>query len=660
MAFNIQVPSFKGEEVRDFLYTKYNEYLRSDEESVCIDLSQIPILMSNSLGALAKLIQKANKKGGKAYIYAPDDTTMETLTMIQFNLIAQIFRDKEDFQNACLGKTMIKEEQDTSIRDFSSDDIKKNIDKTNNKENTLLKFIRNPLIVGASLLIIYLSIAAVFIIQTESNQIAVLGTLFIGLIAWFYGKKSGNIFAFSMFVLNCFMFNLIFSNQSQNMLSETILGGLVMFATAIIVGFVHDLVNRLRFEINYRKKIEAELTEYKNHLEDLVKKRTEELEKAHLQLRQSEKMEALGQLVGGIAHDFNNMLGGIVGYADLIKRKFLNDPLKVEKYSGLIITTSNQTSDLIKKLLIFSRTGKFELREVDIHEIISNTVKLLSHSIPKTIKIELDLNAPSSVVMGDSSQLSNIFLNLGINARDAMPNGGSLKFSTELFTVNKSFLRTHPNKFRIGDYLLISVADTGTGIEEKIQKKIFDPFFTTKEVGKGTGLGLASTYGAIKEHKGVIDVYSVVDEGTTFRIYLPFAHETAAEEPETQIIHATGSIVLIDDDDTMRIVASEMLEDIGFSVKTFKNSKEGLEYYARNQDLVDMVMVDLIMPDPNGTSCFTKIREINSQSKIIITSGQFVQEKMRDILDTGNIKFIQKPFDTRKLSKTIQEFELNN
>ncbi len=256
-----------------------------------------------------------------------------------------------------------------------------------------------------------------------------------------------------------------------------------------------------------------------------LKKTKEELEIKEEQLQQAQKMESLGQLAGGIAHDFNNMLGAILNAAELLKISSENLDSESKNLIDIIMRSTMQASELTSKLLSFGRKGKPILARIDIHNIISDTLTILERSIDKHIKITKKLNAQQSLIMGDSSHLQNAILNICLNAAQAMDNDGEITIVTEKVFLDTAFCNSALFQCKPGDYVKISISDTGTGIPEKYRNKIFEPFFTTKEKGKGTGLGLSTVFRTVTEHKGIIDFESEVNKGTTFYIYLPLINE---------------------------------------------------------------------------------------------------------------------------------------
>ena len=373
------------------------------------------------------------------------------------------------------------------------------------------------------------------------------------------------------------------------------------------------------------------------------------------QLMQSQKMDVVGQLAGGIAHDFNNMLTGILGNAEMI-RLFCNSDSVIKNYAESILKISRRAGELTSKLLAFSRKGKLVSVSLDMHDIIHSAVSILERSIDKKIIIQTFLNAKKATVTGDPSLLENAILNLAINARDAMPQGGTLTLTTQNLSFDSNSSLLNLKTLEAGEYLQIEISDTGCGIPKELLSKIFEPFFTTKEVGKGTGLGLAAVYGSIKDHKGAIDVYSEPGIGTVFKLYLPleknaaFSETTREELPEK----GTGRILVIDDEEFIRKSVSDLLSSLGYEVSVADGGKKALEIYAREKDLIDLVLLDMVMPEMNGKETFLKLREINPEVKVLFSSGFNKEGRTEELMALGAKGLIPKPYRLNELSRLIK------
>lgn len=373
------------------------------------------------------------------------------------------------------------------------------------------------------------------------------------------------------------------------------------------------------------------------------------------QLHHAQKMDAIGQLAGGIAHDFNNMLAGILGSAEILSMPKL-DPEKREKYIKIIIDSTQRAGDLTKKLLTFARKGRIESTPVNSNKALEDALELLMRSLDKKISLITEFNAKKTTIVGDLSQLMNIFLNLGINASHAMPNGGTIKFTNRNVYLDKNFCDASNFELIPGEYVLYEVIDDGVGIAPENLSKIFDPFFTTKDKSKGTGLGLSTVFGAVQQHKGAVSVYSELNKGTVFHIYLPLINsDQEVFDEEQKAIKGSGNILIIDDEEVIRITANAILDNLGYQVYMASDGLSGIKKYHELQDSIDLIILDMIMPGMNGKECFYELKKINPNAKIIISSGFSREEDLIELKEAGLQAFIRKPFHTADLSLKISE-----
>jgi len=371
------------------------------------------------------------------------------------------------------------------------------------------------------------------------------------------------------------------------------------------------------------------------------------------QLNQHRKMDAIGQLVGGVAHDFNNLLAGILGAAEMLKNKG-NDGRKTVKYVDMIILASTRAAELISKLLAFSRKGAIVFTPVDIHDILNDVSVILERSIDKKIEIQINNNAEQSVVVGDSSQLQNVFMNIGINASHAMPDGGEVSFTTSILKLEKIACNEMPFDIEPGCFIEIEIRDRGCGISSENIHKIFEPFFSTKEQGEGTGLGLAAVYGTIQDHHGAVNVSSELGVGTVFRIYLPLSDKVVEKTTgDVKALRGAGQILIVDDEEIIRTTARVMLEDLNYSVITAENGKEAVAVFQEKYKDIDLVLLDMIMPEMNGRDTFKKMREVDDNCRIIISSGFSKDEDLDDLMQRGLDGFIRKPYRKFELSQLL-------
>ena len=382
------------------------------------------------------------------------------------------------------------------------------------------------------------------------------------------------------------------------------------------------------------------------------KKAEEEKHKLETQLQQAQKMESIGTLAGGIAHDFNNILMGIQGNASLMLLKISSDHPNYEKIKNIEQYVQNGTA-LTKQLLGFARRGKYLVKATDLNEIIDKSSSLFART-RKEIQVHTNLFAAIWSAEVDRGQIEQVLLNLYVNAWQAMPDGGDLYLNTENIILDGSYVK--PYKVEPGRYVKISVTDTGVGIDPETQKRIFEPFFTTKEMGRGTGLGLASVYGIIKSHGGYINVYSELDQGTTFTIYLPASGKEALQDEAASapITKGTGTILLIDDEKMILEVGRELLEELGYTVLPVIGGQQAIDVFEKNQDKVDLIIMDMIMPGMSGGETFDRLKDIKPEAKILLSSGYSVDGQATKILRRGCDGFIQKPFNMNQLAEKIQ------
>ncbi len=381
--------------------------------------------------------------------------------------------------------------------------------------------------------------------------------------------------------------------------------------------------------------------------EDITERR--ELEQ---RLHQSEKMDAIGKLAGGVAHDFNNQLLGIMGYAEMIYDQAENQNHR--EFADNIVKASRRSADLTKQLLAFARKGKFISVPVNLHDVIHEVISLLKHSIDKRIIIRHHLDADSPIVLGDPTQLQNAILNLAINARDAMPDGGELTLSTATADLNDDDAREL--YLEKGRYLAMTVTDTGTGMDAETQKHMFEPFYTTKGHKKGTGLGLAAVYGAVKNHHGAVDVLSELGRGSIFKIYLPLLKDAGIIElKDAAAVPARGDarILIVDDEEVARNFGTDILRRLGYKVTVCKDGEEAVAFYRDFWQNIDLVVLDMVMPKMGGRDTFIAMRKINPNIKAILASVYSIEGEAQEILGEGVLGFVQKPFSIPEFSQKV-------
>jgi len=381
-----------------------------------------------------------------------------------------------------------------------------------------------------------------------------------------------------------------------------------------------------------------------------------ETDKANLQqqLLQSQKMDAIGQLAGGIAHDFNNMLAVIMGNANLMQITMKpGDEGYLE--SKEIMDAAHRARDLTLKLLTLSRREKLNVRNIDIAQLIQGLVSMLQRSIDKSIQITTTAGA-DIVVKADQNQLEQALMNICMNARDAMPDGGRLTIACQSMDLDEHTCKAHANA-KPGKYCMINVADTGTGMPADVIQKILEPFFTTKGPGKGTGLGLSVTHGIITSHEGFMDIFSEPGKGTTVTVYIPLAPqgEVQIQAPAGDEIRCgTETILVVDDEAAVLRLAERIFQTVGYTVYKADTGAEALEIYREHRDEIALVVLDMIMPEMDGTAVFKKLKALNPSVKIVLSSGYSADGKASDLMAQGASAFVQKPFVIASLCNTVR------
>ena len=383
-------------------------------------------------------------------------------------------------------------------------------------------------------------------------------------------------------------------------------------------------------------------------------------ERKHMeaQILQAQKMEAIGTLAGGIAHDFNNLLMVIQGNASLMLLDVDPSHPHYEMLSS-IVKQVQSGSRLTNQLLGYARKGKYDVRPFQLNQLVEETSTTFGRT-RKEITIHRELADDLFPIEGDIGQIEQILMNLLVNAADAMPAGGDIFLRT--INIPHGDMKGKLYNPKPGDYILLTVADTGIGMDPKTVQHIFEPFFTTKELGRGTGLGLASVYGIVKGHGGYIDVESEKGQGTTFKIYLPASKEevyNAIELPDN-ISKGTGTILLVDDEEAVLEVGEKLLKVMGYHVLTAREGREAIDVYKKHRETVDLVLLDIIMPNMKGGEVFDCLKEINPDIKVLLLSGYSIDGEAAKILERGGKGFIQKPFDMERLSETIRAILRND
>jgi PAS domain S-box-containing protein len=362
-------------------------------------------------------------------------------------------------------------------------------------------------------------------------------------------------------------------------------------------------------------------------------------------VRQAQKMEAIGVLAGGIAHDFNNLLTGILGYAYLLQ----SDPEiggKAQEGLDVIVKSAERAAQLTTQLLGFARRGKKQNVPVDVHATIRDLVELLGRTIDKQVHIAASLRAEWATVVGDPGQIYQLLLNLCLNARDAMPGGGDLTISTRSWE----------------DNLVVTVTDTGTGIDPEIRERIFEPFFTTKPPDKGSGMGLSMVYGIARNHGGSVHLESRLGEGSAFHVTLPYSREGGAPPAgrregmmgRAEAMSGRGRILVIDDEEIVRHVLSRMLRGLGYEVVTAGDSRQAVQYFEAHHTVIDAVILDMVMPRMSGRDCYSALKAIDPDVRAVLSSGYSRDDEAADLVKEEGLEFLQKPYQLEQLAVVIR------
>jgi len=370
-------------------------------------------------------------------------------------------------------------------------------------------------------------------------------------------------------------------------------------------------------------------------------------------LQHAQKMEAIGTLAGGVAHDFNNLLMGVQGYASIMLLDLEADHPNYHRLRS-IEQYVQRGAELTKQLLGFARGGKYDVKSVNLNELVGNVARMFGRT-KKEITINENYAKDILPVEVDAGQIEQILLNLFLNASDAMPGGGNITIESESIALDE--FETRPFKIKSGPYVKISVTDTGVGMDEATQKRIFEPFFTTKEMGRGTGLGLASAYGIVKNHNGLIDVVSKKGVGSTFIFCLPASNRVVQTEmpDKSRVLKGPETVMFVDDEEMIVEVGEEILKALGYSVLLCRSGEEAIDVYKKKKEEIDIIVLDMIMPGMGGGETYDRFRQINPGVKVLLSSGYSINGKAKDILDRGCNQFIQKPFNIKELSQKLRE-----
>lgn len=375
--------------------------------------------------------------------------------------------------------------------------------------------------------------------------------------------------------------------------------------------------------------------------------------------RQAQRMEAVGQLAGGIAHDFNNLLQAIQGFTELALSELpsghgaADDMKEVRK-------AADRAATLVRQLLAFSRRQTMQMKDIDLNQVIIDLAKMLRRVIGEHIELKTSLKPDLKPISADPGQVEQILLNLCVNSRDALPDGGVILIETVEVNLDEEFVKVHPWS-RPGDYVVLSVSDDGKGMAPEVQERVFEPFFTTKEVGKGTGLGLATVYGIVRQHEGFIHVYSELEHGTIFRIYLPTAvhssdsGQSAENTGHQDFIHGKGTILIAEDEILVRDLAARILGNAGYEVLVASDGQEALDLFGLHGNRIDLFLLDMVMPRKSGKQVYDEIRIKKENARFVFSSGYSFGTLDGEHLSESGVVMIQKPYSPPSLLRVIHE-----
>lgn len=420
--------------------------------------------------------------------------------------------------------------------------------------------------------------------------------------------------------------------------------------------FDNTEVQQLAVALTEKRELARRARLRTDELERMVEERTAALAEKDEQLRQKQKLEAIGSLAGGVAHEFNNLLQGIRGY-----NQFAMDELDpdCQPYQDLrqAMMAVDRAASLTRQLLNFSRQESFSKTVVDVNEVVDSVIKMTQPVIGERIETRVRLGHDLGTVIADPTMLQQALMNLCINARDAMPTGGQLIIRTDMMTASEMYAAIHPD-VRPGSYARIIITDTGCGMPADVKQRIFEPFFTTKEVGKGTGLGLAMVYGVVTEHDGAVHVYSEPGEGTTFRIYLPLQDAPPAC-PAASVIEGprggTETILVAEDEQLVRDTAVRVLQQAGYLTLEAEDGEEAVRLFEENKGIVSLAVLDLVMPRMSGRDAYTRMRQIDPSIEAVFCTGYDPQANQVATGADEEVEVIEKPFQPEVLLHAIRE-----
>lgn len=480
------------------------------------------------------------------------------------------------------------------------------------------------------------------------GAVAPLAVLPVAATAWFFGRRAGLLAGVMAILLNLLLFGLL-ASQGWKITSRAIPSNVVFIAVGAMVGWFKTLLDQTRkqaAELVWEREILKEQIAKARSAEEALRDREE-------QLRQSQKMEAVGRLAGGIAHDFNNLLTAINGYGELALWHLEGNSL-VRRDIEEIRKAGERAASLTSQLLAFSRKQVLQPRFLDVSGLVADTQRMLRRVIGEDIELITQLEPELGTVKADPGQLEQVIMNLAVNARDAMPNGGRLVLRTSNVVLGPGRSVTGP----IGSCVMIEASDTGTGMDPETQSHIFEPFFTTKPKGSGTGLGLSTVYGIVKQSGGHVEVHSEPGKGTTFRVYLPRvdAKSQGAEIPDAGgLAHGEETILVVEDEDAVLDVACQVLEACGYTALKARGAEDAQGVCDRGAGSIHLMLTDVVMPNINGRELAQQLSVRWPKMKVLYMSGYTDDAILRCGLANLEVDFLAKPFSASALAQKVRE-----
>lgn len=457
------------------------------------------------------------------------------------------------------------------------------------------------------------------------------------------------------FFWNAIVFNFMSHGEPFSLEASISIG--VHIGIACLLGLSGKLSRDLKKEMEIRKQTEAKLINYQNELEQRVEARTQELSKTNEKLRHAEKMQAIGQLAGGVAHDFNNMLAVILGYTELILEDTSpGQPNYIELKE--IQNAALHSSEITRKLLAFARKQTIAPKILDLNKTVEGMIRMLQRLIGESIDLSWLPGKDPAMIKIDPSQIDQILANLCVNARDAVTGSGKIIIATDTVSFDEEFCRHHKD-YAPGDYILLSVSDNGSGIDDHALNHLYEPFFTTKQVEQGTGLGLATVYGIVQQNNGIIDVQSILGKGTTFSIYFPRCSNSAdvVPNPEKKILAEPNqeTILLVEDEQAILRMIKIMLERIGYNVLATAKPTEALRLVEQYPGEIHLLITDVVMPDINGRELAAQLLTMRPDLKLLYISGYPENIIAKHGMLNEDVILVQKPFSIEKLDISLRK-----